>query len=205
MIPVATEAKPAVIALFVIALITTFYSTTALMASAWVAFMVTVLLFRDLPRQIPSLPLGCVCPVDGIVADVGPVHDPFLDRDALNIRVRQNLWGEFNTHCPIEGKVIRRWFPSKGAVGEPVSAWFAFWIQTDERDDVIVAFDLATFPRFSQCPVQPGERVGQGERCGFIGFGRPVDIYLPATARSEVRCGQRLLAGSDIIGTLRRA
>ena len=202
MIPIAEEAKPTVLVVLAIAVIITALAHYWVALAVWLLFVFIVLVFRDFPRTIPSYPLANVSPVDGRVVGVGIKRDPFLDREALRVRLHQSVLGEFNVHCPAEGKVQGRWYPGDG--GNNASAALALWIQTDEQDDIVVAVDRESFPRFTRCRVQPGERVGQGQRCGFIGFGRCVDVYLPVSARSEVKPGQRVLAGSAIIGTLTR-
>ena len=52
------------------------------------------------------------------------------------------------------------------------------------------------------CYKQPGERIGQGERYGFIRFGSRVDLYLPTTAQVKVSLGDKVKNGSDVLATL---
>lgn len=121
--------------------------------------------------------------------------------------MRQNILGEFNIHSPVEGEVEKRWSVSADSGNTHRSGTLpramAVWLQTDEKDDVVVAVDISSRLRVTLFGIQPGERVGQGQRCGMIGFGRPVDVYLPSTSHCKVRPGQRIKAGSDIIAKLR--
>ena len=52
------------------------------------------------------------------------------------------------------------------------------------------------------CDKQPGERVAQGERYGFIRFGSRVDVYMPPNSQIETSIGDKVKAGSDIIAFL---
>jgi phosphatidylserine decarboxylase len=141
--------------------------------------------------------------VAGVVTGISEERNPFLNRRSHRVTLRQSRLGEFNVHSPVEGKVQRRWWPGKEGVEEGVPQdCFAVWVQTDEGDDLVFAVGITGGFRYLRCGVQSGERLGQGRRCGFIGFGRPVDIYLPESSRVKVAVGQRVRAGSDIIGIL---
>jgi len=50
--------------------------------------------------------------------------------------------------------------------------------------------------------VEPGERIGQGDRIGMIRFGSRVEIYLPAGTRLRIRPGDRVYAGRTVLGEL---
>ncbi len=176
-------------------------------------------LFREPSRSVPPAPLGVVSPVDGRVTEVVPTQDPYLARDALRVQLRMHWYGPFPTRGPIEGKVVQQWYlprgfldseslPHKGinAVQQPAPGMprYAMWIQTDEADDVVMVVRGRYISHRMFCYVQPGERVGQGQRCGFVRFTSDVEVYLPATSRVQVAAGDRIKAGSDIIGTLVR-
>jgi len=48
--------------------------------------------------------------------------------------------------------------------------------------------------------VKPGHNLARGERLGLICFGSRVDLYLPGDSQIEVKTGDRVKAGSSIIG-----
>ena len=48
--------------------------------------------------------------------------------------------------------------------------------------------------------VHPGQRLAKGERLGMICFGSRVDLYLPRDCHILVKVGDRLKAGSSIVG-----
>jgi phosphatidylserine decarboxylase len=53
-----------------------------------------------------------------------------------------------------------------------------------------------------RCYIRIGERVGQGQRCGFIHLGGQVDLYLPQSSRTLVAPGDWVRSGSDVIAKL---
>ncbi len=205
MLPIARETRLFVVALLAAAVLATVYLHYWIAAVLWGLWVLAIFLLRDFKRLIPAHPLGVVSPVDGIITSVSRAEDPFLKREALVIRMRQHVYGEFNVHSPVEGKVTGRWWPesTKDEANLPPDH-FALWIQTDEGDDAVVAVDLHGHFRLMHCGVQRGERTGQGRRCGLVGFGRPVTIYLPVNARVAVEPGQRVRAGSDEIAAFIR-
>jgi phosphatidylserine decarboxylase len=168
----------------------------------WLCVLIAAFLIRERPRRLPSEPLAILSPVDGRVVDVQEVHDPYLDREALRVRLRQHPLGELGVRAPTEGKLMRKWWP--GALEEAPDSLQegALWIQTDEEDDVIVALDATGPIAFVRCSVQTGERAGQGRRCGLAGFARRVDLYLPANSRALLEAGARVRAGVSAVAAL---
>ena len=202
MLPIAEEGRIIILVVAVVAVITSAVFGVLPSSPLWISVAFLLFIFRHFPRTIPSQPLAALSPVDGYIIDVCKTHDPFLNRDALAVRMRQNSSGEFTICSPIEGKVKRRWLATheKGKAQAQVTAGqFALWFQSDERDDVVVAVDVESPLQFTRCAVHSGDRIGQGQRCGFIGFGRRIDVYLPVSAHAKVQTGQRVKAGSDMI------
>ncbi len=162
-------------------------------------------LFRDPPRKIPSSPLGLVSPVDGTVMAIEEVHDDFLDRQAIRFTIKMNWYGIYSTRSPMEGKVMKQWSsesPKELATTVNLQDKSAQWIQSDEGDDIIVCMLNDKITRRPGCIAHSGERVGQGQRCGFIHFGAVIELFIPVNSRIDVKKAAKVLAGSDILATL---
>ena len=209
MIPVAREGRTLLLFMAAAAALLQILIGLWVAIPAWVCVALLVFVFRELPRQVPASPLANLSPVDGRVTAVRKDRDPYLERDALVISAQQSLLGEFNVFSPIEGQVSDVWWPDRKLAADnapkQVEPRFAVWLQSDEGDDVVMAFGLRARWRYLRCSVQSGERVGQGQRCGFLGFGRSVEIYLPPSSRVEVERGQPLKAANVVIATLVRS
>ena len=52
------------------------------------------------------------------------------------------------------------------------------------------------------CRVQPGDRLERGRRYGMIRFGSRLDLHLPLDTDIAVTLGQKVSAGSSIVGYL---
>jgi len=177
-------------------------------APLWLLVLFVLQFFRDPPRRIPAEPLGIVSPADGRVVFVGKTEDPYLNRPAIKISVFMNVFNVHVNRSPMEGKVMERWYHAGrfvNAVLDKSSAENernAIWLQSDEGDDVISVQVAGLIARRIFCYVQPGERLGQGERYGFIRFGSRLDVYLPENSVIKTSLGVRVKAGSDIIAFL---
>ncbi|MCY3804242.1 MAG: phosphatidylserine decarboxylase [Gammaproteobacteria bacterium] len=195
MIPIAREVQLVLLVLGLAVALAQYLFGFSAVWPAWLMFAVLLLLFRDFKRTIPAIPLAVVSPVDGHITDVrDAVHDPYLKRMAQSVSLRQASLGEFNVHSPIEGKVQNLWVRS--ATGHAESE-LAVWVQTDEQDDVVMVANLSSALRHASCHISAGEKLGQGQRCGFMALACEVVVYLPQTSSVSVRVNQSVRAGSD--------
>ena len=165
-----------------------------------VVLLVTYLL-RDPHRVIPSLPLALVSPAHGTVVDVKSIDDPWVSRKAKRIRLKMSVFDIYSLRSPIEGKVMNQWalrpceeFPDRN---------FVLWIKTDEGDDIVMETHLNIFTALIfRFYIHSGERIGQGQRCGFLYFGGLIDVWVPVNCKISVESGQSVNSGSDILAYL---
>lgn len=166
-------------------------------------FCFSLYLLRDPQRTIPSLPLAIVSPVDGKINETDETEDPWtskqgLNRQARRIRLKMSIFDVYSFRSPVEGKVMEQW--SEKCEAENGQRKFAFWIRTDEGDDVVTVFRLSPYAAiFFRIYIQSGERLGQGQRCGFLYFGGTVDVFIPVSSKLEVEPGQSITSGEDIL------
>lgn len=179
----------------------------------WLLLLLLLFLFRDPVRKIPAVPLGIVSPVHGRVEQVQTVQDAYTGRSAICISIKMAITSVYSLHSPLEGKIMQQWLavPSKiGFHGHTESAQaracqaktYAQWIQSDEADDVVLVVETTALMPRPQCYAHSGERIGQGQRCGYIRFGSRVHVLVPESARIAVKPGDEVHAGADIIANL---
>lgn len=183
----------------------------------WLLVLALLFLFRDPQREVPASPLGIVSPVGGQVIAVERVHNAYLERSAICISIRMNLTSVWSVHSPMEGKVMEQWVAVPHRIGpmvlehetdttafneSKVTKAYAQWIQSDEDDDVVLAITIGSRWRQPQCYARSGERVGQGQRCGFVRFGSQVDVLVPESSQIEVHVGDRVQGAASIIAML---
>jgi phosphatidylserine decarboxylase len=174
-----------------------------LIAPLWLLWALLLYLHRDLRRHIPAVPLAVISPLDGRVTSIDIATDPYLKRTALCITIRQNLTGEFNLHSPTEGRIKRRWWPGRMDSENPAENAYAWWVQTDEQDDVVVELKAPSgWLRSVSSEIQTGERIGQGKRLGFGGYLLTARVFVPDNAESLTMPGEVLLAGQASVARL---
>jgi phosphatidylserine decarboxylase len=161
----------------------------------WVLSLLLAVIFRDPDRDVPAVPLAIVCPADGRVSSISMMHDPYLDRPAIRVVIQMNPYGVFSTRSPVDGKVLD---PPNIPPGVP----HGVWLRTNEGDDIVLVMNRGRLHSTPRCYVRIGDRVGQGQRCGFIHLGGQVDLYLPESSRTLVTAGDWVQGGSDVIAKL---
>lgn len=183
----------------VVVLVNAFFGL--LPALAFAALMLALLfLFRDPPRSVPSNPLGLVSPIHGRVQSIESKRDIWLKRPATRVSLRMTPLDIYSLRSPVEGKVMDQ--RSGRDPDDPGVRQYAFWIRTDEGDDIIVSMRMGWLPKRLRLYTQCGERVGQGQRCGYIYLGGEVVLWLPDNFRLEVKPGDRVQSGSMLLGKL---
>lgn len=159
----------------------------ALMPAA--LFVILFLVFRDPLRDVPSVALGIVSPVDGEVVEVDQVQDGELGEAANRIVIRVNSLGTYTARSPIEGKIMD--------LGKN-----ALWVQTDEGDNVVLKFSGYRLGLAPRSFARFGERLGQGQRCAYLRLTRLAEIQLPIDGNVLVEAGQTVVAGNDLLGSV---
>lgn len=162
----------------------------------WLLILFLGYLFRNPVYDYSSDPLGIVSPVDSVITSISKAEDPYMKRNAIRIEFEMDLTDPYILRSFTEGKIANVWMRHPDTKHK--SKIRAARIQTDEGDDAV----MEVYPSRSRqimCYYAAGERVGQGKKCGFLPFGSKVVIYLPEHSIVEVKPGERVLAGKDII------
>lgn len=168
-------------------------------ASATLA-LVLLLLFRDPPRKLPSLPDAVVSPVDGRVVAVEPTDRACIEGEAMRIRIRINHFGAYTARSPAAGQVLN--LRDNMAAGSRLTGQSGLWVRTDSDDDVVLLMDGPRYIGGAVAFVRYGERLGQGQRCAYIRLASHAEVYVPLKSRVRVKRGDYVSAGTDILATL---
>ncbi|KPJ88209.1 MAG: hypothetical protein AMJ53_17150 [Gammaproteobacteria bacterium SG8_11] len=193
----------------------------------WIATLLLCVLFRDPRRQVPPKPLAIISPVDGRVFAIDTLQDPYTQQQVLQIQINKGIFDVMTARSPMEGKINKQWFAiantieavnniNEAKLQEPATCQvesmasgmdttqcrFAQWIQSDEQDNIVMAVKSATHFFKPRCYSHSGDRIGQGQRCGFIPFHAVVLVSVPVSSRLEVNIGDLVRGGSDTLATL---
>jgi len=178
-----------------------------LYANPWLAlipailFVYLFLLFRDPQRGVPAVALGVFSPADGEVVAVEKTEACFLPGETYRIRIRINSFGTYTARSPAEGTVMDLRADAPENVDCPANA---LWIKTDEGDNIVLQFHGYRFGIAPRSFVGFGQRIGQGHRCAYLRLAKYADVFMPVSGKVTVAPGDKVLAGSGLLGSVQR-
>jgi phosphatidylserine decarboxylase len=163
--------------------------------------------FRDPERRIPGGPETIVSPADGKVVEVDEVQEnEFLKGSARRVAIFMNVFDVHVNRSPVAATVSKM----QHRPGEYKAAFrqdaalrneqHAMVLKTEAGRQVLVVQIAGLLARRIIPFVKSGQQLARGERFGMICFGSRVDVYLPREADIQVKVGDRVKAGSSIIG-----
>lgn len=163
--------------------------------------------FRDPERTIPADKNAIVSPADGKVIKVERGKDDrFLKTDVLKICIFMNVFNVHVNRTPASGKVLKIIYNP----GKFFNASLDKASMENEQNALILEGANGKKFAFNQiaglvarrivCYVKEGDGLIKGNRFGMIRFGSRVDVYLPADCKASVNVGDKVKAGSSILG-----
>lgn len=199
---IAREGWPFILGVLLLLMVASRVGDWMLWASIGFLLLILILLFRDPRRDIPAVPLGVVAPVDGRILSIQPTDKGELKREALLIEMTVDHFGAYMARSPTEGKVLD--LRDNIAAGSRMTGVSGLWVRSDEGDDVVVLMVGVRRIAKPRSFVGYGERLGQGERFAFIRLARRARIFLPLDCELQVRPGQKVRAGADLLAQFTR-
>ena len=166
-----------------------------------------VAFFRDPDRTAPMDANAIISPADGLIIKIDEVKDTrFLNADTLRVCIFMNVFNVHVNRVPYEGVVKKVLYNP----GKFFKANLDKASMDNEQNAVVVEAGNGMCYAFNQiagliarrivCYARPGMRYARGERFGLIRFGSRVDVYLPKGCRAAVKVGDKVTAGSTIVG-----
>ena len=197
---IAQEAWPFLFVLIGLAVLAQFFLGPTAFVLLLIIVFIFVYLFRDPGRIIPSEPLAVVSPVHGEITLIEEAEEIRLNTKTIRIQIQMRLYDIYSLRAPFEGKVMEQWCsaPDKNESRRH----FDFYIKSDEGDNIVTAIRLRDIIRKFHVYMHSGERVGQGQRCGYLYFGGLVDVFLPLESKVQVEVGQYVKSGSTVLAHL---
>jgi phosphatidylserine decarboxylase len=160
--------------------------------------------FRDPERRIPDEPNAIVSPADGVVVQLS--EEDFNSRPVRRLSIFMSPLDVHVNRTPIAGS-IKAIDYKKGsfrvASQELASVENEQNVFTVEGDQgVVVVKQIAgLLARRIVFWKRLGDSLARGERVGMIKFGSRVDVLVAPTVEWRVKLGDRVRAGSSILGT----
>ncbi|MBI5491822.1 MAG: phosphatidylserine decarboxylase family protein [Deltaproteobacteria bacterium] len=206
-IPIAREGYPFILAALLVIIITGILGLFWLEAIFVPLGVFVVAFFRDPERKAPADKNSIVSPADGRVIKVERLKDErFLKSEAQRISIFMNVFNVHVNRAPASCKV-RKILYNKGRF---FNASLDKASLENEQNALIVEAENGKTFAFNQiagliarrivCYAKEGTKLVRGERFGMIRFGSRVDVYLPKGCKVTVTVGEKVKAGTSILG-----
>lgn len=206
--PIAKAGYPLLFGAAFVTLVLALLALTPLALAALLGTLCIAGFFRDPDRLIPSRPGLVVSPADGRVISVERVGGhPFFDEEMRKISIFMSVFNVHVNRIPAEGRVFHiRYQPGKFVAADRAEASLrnehnAVFLETSYGRRLCVVQVAGLIARRIICLVQCDETVRRGQRFGMICFGSRLDVYLPPDASLAVSVGDKVQAGTSILGS----
>lgn len=206
--PVAKAGYPLICGAAFATLVLALLGLTVLALIGLVAAFGVAGFFRDPDRVIPNRPGQVVSPADGRVIAAEIVNGgPFFEGPVRKISIFMSIFNVHVNRVPAEGKVYRiSYRPGQFVAADRGDAPMrnehnAVFLETSYGKRLCFVQVAGLIARRIICHVQPDETVRRGQRFGMICFGSRLDVYLPQDIDLAVSVGNKVTAGSTVLGS----
>ena len=163
--------------------------------------------FRDPERTIPQDAGAVVSPGDGKVTDVSPVT--VAGRPQTRVSIFLSVFNVHVNRSPITG-VIRdvryqrgQYLNAMNKTSAELNEQNIVTVQGEGDGQTVVFKQIAgLLARRIVFSPKVGDRLERGQRVGLIKFGSRVDVVLDASARVNVKVGDRVKGGASVLAYL---
>ena len=205
--PVAKAGHPLILAAAFVTLIFALLGMTVMaLLGVLVAFSFCGF-FRDPDRVIPDQPAGIVAPADGKVIVVESAENAaFFNGPCKKISIFMSVFNVHVNRIPFDGIVQKvghhpgKFFAANLDKASLQNEHNAVYLQTPDNQAICVVQVAGLIARRIICYVQSGMELTKGQRFGLICFGSRLDVYLPEDAEITVTVGDKVKAGTSLIG-----
>jgi phosphatidylserine decarboxylase len=177
----------------------------------WITFSIfTLYFFRDPSPRVPAGANLVLSPGHGKIDAIDTIVEPlFMGGECQRVSMFLSVFNVHVQNAPVTGKVA--FF--KYTVGQFLSA-----LKTESavhNENVLLGFETSepmgkknavrliagVIARRIVPFVKEGEEIIHGQRISLIQFGSRADVYLPASAKIQVKLGDHVVGGQTILAT----
>jgi phosphatidylserine decarboxylase len=203
--PIAVEGWPFILPAFALAALAALLHWRAAAGVTLGLALFVTWFFRDPARAIPDDPEALVSPADGKVIEILPQPG-----GGVRLSIFLSIFNVHVNRSPVAGEVVEvtrrsgKFLAAWKSEASSDNAQASVTVRTP-RGDVRFVQIAGLIARRIVCHLEPGMRVGRGERYGLIRFGSRVDVHIPAAAEATVRVGDQVRGGTSVIARWRPA
>lgn len=182
----------------------------------WAVYLISAFLlitivqfFRNPTVQITQDAQQIICPADGKVVVIEETEETEYFKDKriqvsvfmspINVHVNRNpISGVVKYFKYHPGKYLVAWNPKSSTENERTTVV----VKNNDGVEILYRQIAGAMARRIVWYVDEGKQVEQGEEFGFIKFGSRVDLFLPLGTHINVKIGDKVKGGVDIIGAI---
>lgn len=165
--------------------------------------------FRDPDRAVPVAEGCVVSPADGKIIRCEKIADSdYYEGECLKISIFMSVFNVHVNRMVHDGRIADvayhpgKFFSANLDKASRENEHNALFVDTPDGKRLVVVQIAGLIARRIICGAGPGDELARGQRFGMICFGSRLDVYLPADARIVVQVGQKVQAGTSILGFL---
>ena len=188
---------------------TIFWLNKALTVIVLVLLITVLQFFRNPKRNTELNDSAIIAPVDGKVVVIEEVFEKeYFNEKRIQVSIFMSPINVHVTRYPMSGEITY----SKYHPGKYLVAWHPKASEENERTSIVVKNNTVGEILYRQVAgamarrivnyAKKGDKAIQGSDAGFIKFGSRVDLYLPLDSKLEVKIGDVVKGGEQIIATL---
>jgi len=207
--PIAEPGYPLILALAFITAVFAHLGFAALAIIGLIATLFVCYFFRDPDRVVPDKTGAVVSPADGRIVAAGEVDKSPMGQDVcMKISIFMSVFNVHVNRIPYAGTISNimyrpgGFFPADLDRASRENEQNAVFIDVQQDKKICVVQVAGLIARRIICKIQAGDVLLRGQRFGMICFGSRVDVYLPSDTILNVAIGDRVKAGTSIIGHL---
>lgn len=205
-------ARPGFIFLLAAVMLTVAFALAGMGLLVWVGAVSIAFIawfFRNPERMAPDIKGAVLAPADGKIIKVESLdNSPHFPERCNKISIFMSVFNVHVNRIPFSGTIsgIRynpgKFFSANLDKASLDNEYNAITLTTDRGKRICFVQVAGLIARRIICNLKPGDRVAKGDRFGMICFGSRLDIYLPERARVQVENGQKVRAGTTVLGMI---
>lgn len=171
-------------------------------------FGMAVWFFREPRLEVKQNGRQVLSVSDGEVVAIEPCFErEYFKEERIQVSVFMSVFDVHINRVPVSGEIIYkhhrngRFLPAFIAKSSEENERCTTVIKTAEGHEVLIRQIAGLLARRVITYRENGENAGQGEQLGFIRFGSRVDLFLPKSAKIQVKLHHKVFGGKSVIAT----
>jgi|WetSurMetagenome_2_1015567.scaffolds.fasta_scaffold112426_2 phosphatidylserine decarboxylase len=182
-----------------------FYSLTA---GLIIILTIVIWFFREPYYKIFKNEKQVLSVSDGEIVVIEPCFErEYFKEERIQVSVFMSVLNVHINHVPVAGEIVYqhhrngRFLPAFIAKSSEENERSTTVIKMKDGSEILVRQIAGALARRVITYKKTGDMVEQDEQLGFIRFGSRVDLFLPKSAKIEVKLYQKVFGGKSVIAT----